>query len=363
MYMTRNSFISTLGAVVLVLAGTSCLQVDDISVPDPSQGKKKMGFDITVTRDGEEIPRESITKGATVDSDDNKIATMDKDIPFGLVGIDPQTESLILDNEAIFSDSEGYYGLFDMNLWDIPTKIMFSAYYPYVDNVSYSDNLDTYSIPFSSADTEAGPLVSKTVERAITQLNMLPLEFQHITNDIGYKIADVTPDPQLQGLIHLRKVTAYNIASAGIFINDVAMSQGLWRRQAYFRNVVVFEGDALVGVGEENEKFIGSDSLVDHMVDSHRYYAIPDEIKVGKQYVEVLYDVDGFDIAGFYYQPIKNLTAKYMLYGLLPDNVFVYGRQYTFHLGLDLTQIYKQVAFNASVSEWETKIYENNDTF
>ncbi len=47
----------------------------------------------------------------------------------------------------------------------------------------------------------------------------------------------------------------------------------------------------------------------------------------------------------------------------LPDNVFVYGKQYTFHLGLDTGKLYQQVAFQASVSDWETKIYENNDDF
>ena len=52
-----------------------------------------------------------------------------------------------------------------------------------------------------------------------------------------------------------------------------------------------------------------------------------------------------------------------MLYGLLPDNVFVYGRQYTFHLGLDLGSVYSEITFSPTVSEWETKIYENNDVF
>ena len=250
-----------------------------------------------------------------------------------------------------------------MNLWDIPTKIMFSAYYPYVEDVEYSSSYDEYSIPFTKTETEAGPLISKTVERAISQLNMLPLEFQHITNDIGYKIADVTADPQLQGLIHLRKVTAYKVASAGVFVNDVALSKGIWRRQGYFRNVVVFEGDAPVGVGEENEKFIGKNALVDSFSESNRYYAIPDEIKVGKQYVQVEYDIEGFNLNGFDYPPVEGVTAKYMLYGLLPDNVFAYGRQYTFHIGLDLSSVYSEITFSPTVSGWETKIYEDNNVF
>ena len=205
--------------------------------------------------------------------------------------------------------------------------------------------------------------MSKTVEKAVNQLNMIPLVFQHITNDIGYKICDVTSDPQLQGLIHLRKLTATNVAQAGIFINDIQGGSGNWHRQGFYRKIVVFEGDAVLGVGSENEKFVGYDDLVDHMVDSHRYYSIPDRIEVGKQCVEVEYDVDSFKIDGYTYGALKNRTAKFMLYGLLPQNTFEYGKQYTFHLGLDLTDIYKQISFTASVSDWETRIYENNDDF
>jgi hypothetical protein len=99
------------------------------------------------------------------------------------------------------------------------------------------------------------------------------------------------------------------------------------------------------------------------MADSHRYYSIPDDIEIGKQCVEVIYDVDEFEIGGFKYTALKDQVAKYMLYGLLPDNTFVYGKQYTFHLGLDLSKIYKEITFSASVSDWETSIYENNDDF
>jgi hypothetical protein len=113
----------------------------------------------------------------------------------------------------------------------------------------------------------------------------------------------------------------------------------------------------------ENEKFIGRDALVPHMVDSHRFYAVPDDLLMGKQYVEVEFDIDGFDIGGFHYEPLKNQKVKYMLYGVLPDNVMVYGKQYTFHLGLDTGKFFHQISFTASVSDWETKIYENNDDF
>ena len=99
------------------------------------------------------------------------------------------------------------------------------------------------------------------------------------------------------------------------------------------------------------------------MMQSHRYYSIPDEIEIGKQCVEVVFDVDGFDIGGFHYEPLKNQVYKYMLYGLLPNNEFVYGKQYTFHIGIDLSPLFQEVTFSASVGDWETKIYENNEDF
>ena len=362
MRISKKSFRIVSGFAISLCIFNSCAQDNLLTEVDP--GTKRVGFDIIVTREGEEIPSAAITRNAAFESEINKIATMDTDIPFGLVAVDPESESLIIDNQAIHNYAQGgYYGLFDSGLWDIPAKMMFSAYYPYVAGVTYSEGNSSYSIPYSTADTEAGPLVSKTVERAIAQINMMPFEFQHITNDIGYKIADVTPDERLQGLIHLRRVTAYKVASAGVFVNDLALSRGIWHKQAYFRNVVVFEGDAKLGVGEANEKFIGRNALVDQLSQSYRYYAIPDEIKIGKQFVKVEYDVDGFTLNGFEYPALKGQVAKFMLYGVLPDNVMVYGRQYTFHLGIDLSSVYSEITFSPTVSEWETLIYENNDLF
>ena len=353
-------------ALALTISAISCVKLDD--APNPSannHSRSKVDFDILVTRDGEIIdPQRTgvMSRSAGFDASD-KIATMSKDRSFGLIGIDYDKRELLLDNAKISASNGLYNGWFENYLWDSANKVTFSAYYPYVEDINYGQDLENYSIPYSVNETEAGPLVSKTVEKAVNQLNMIPLVFQHITNDIGFKVCDVTPDPQLQGLIHLRKVTATNVAQAGLFINDIQNNGGKWHRQGFYRKIVVFEGDALVGVGSQNEKFIGYDDLVDHMVDSHRYYSIPDKIEVGKQCVEVVYDVDSFTLDGYTYGALKDRTAKFMLYGLLPDNVFEYGKQYTFHLGLDLSTVYKQISFTATVSDWETHIYENNDDF
>ncbi len=355
-----------LGAsVLLMLSLASCVQIDDAHEA-PSDNQKKLSFDISVTREGQPIPGAAVTRSsarsATVESG-SRIATMNTDLAFGLVAVDPSSKTLVLDNHPVYGGGQGYSSMFSLSLWEMPEPILFSAYYPYVDAVGYSEDYESYSIPYKAQDTEAGPLVSKTVERAISQLNMLPLVFQHITNDIGFKICDVTPAPELQGLIHLRKLTATNVASSGIFTNDIQNSTGTWHRQAYYRKVVVFEGDAKVGVGSDNEKFVGYETLEDRLRDSHRYYSIPDEIEIGKQCVEVVYDVESFTLHGYTYSKLEGQTAKYMLYGLLPGNVFEYGKQYTFHIGLDLSSVYRQITFTPTVSEWETKIYENNDDF
>lgn len=361
----KNHYTIAFYSLAALLALSSCAKIDDVpSFEDKSSSKSKMDFDIMVTREGKVIDKARsgiMTKAAVDDAD--KIATMNSDIPFGLIGIDYENGQLVLDNASVSSDGTGYSGMFDNYLWAASNKISFSAYYPHVESVNYGDNLENYSIPYSVSETEAGPLVSKTVEKAINQLNMIPLVFQHITNDIGYKICDITPDETLQGLIHLRKMTAVNVAQAGVYVNDVLNNSGTWHKQAYYRKIVIFDGDAKVGVGSNEEKFVGYDTLVDHMVDSHRYYSIPDDIEIGKQYVEVVFDVDGFTHNGFYYEPLKNQVHKYMLYGLLPDNTFVYGKQYTFHIGIDLSSIYRQITFAPAIGDWETSIYENNDDF
>ncbi|MCR5408547.1 MAG: hypothetical protein K6E61_05535 [Bacteroidales bacterium] len=62
----------------------------------------------------------------------------------------------------------------------------------------------------------------------------------------------------------------------------------------------------LIGIDYDHHALV-----VDNVsVNSHRYYSIPDEIEIGKQYVEVIYDVEGFDIGGFHYPPRLCLTGK-----------------------------------------------------
>ena len=346
---------------------TGCVALGDGLSQDKPSSQRKIDFDILITRDGRIVTRAGQgvrTKGDEAYDEASQPATLDPVIPFGLIGIDPDRHEIIVDNASVYQNAQGSYsGVFDDYMWSSARQINFSAYYPRTGQVSYGEELTSYSIPYTATETEAGPLVSKTVQKAIDQLNMVPLVFQHITNDIGFKVCDATPMEELQGLIHLRRLTATNVASTGVYCNDMESSTGTWKRQGYYRQVVVFEGDAPVGVGSANEKYVGYDRLVDRLMDSHRYYSVPDEIEIGKQCVEVVFDVEGFDYEGAHYDPLEGQVAKYMLYGLLPDNRFAYGKQYTFHIGLDLSSVYHQITFAPSVGDWETKIYEHNDDF
>lgn len=355
----------TITLCILALLLQGCLKVNDDMASIPAQ-QSSLGFDITVTREGEPVSKDRVapraTKGSVIDAYDIA-ATMDRNRPFSLVAVEQDSQSLLLDNYPVYSDQGGEYSLYlDAQLLQIPSQVLFSAYYPHVANISYQEGNSVYSIPFEESETEAGPLVSRTVERSISQLNTLPLEFGHITNDIGFKVCDITPNENLRGLIHLKKLTAMNVASAGVFVNDLIHSRGNWDYQGYYRDVTVFEGDAVVGIGSENEHFVGQHELVEHMSESSRFYAIPDEIRMGRQYVEVIYDVDGFFIDQEYYSPLKGLEARYLIYGVLPGNVMVPGKQYTFHLGLDLSTVFREINFCTS-NAGESKIYENNDDF
>lgn len=356
--------------IPVVLTALVFMGCQRLEQPDAVLRTQQLFFNISVTRNGEAIPSARIaprvipsTKGDLIDAKD-LLATMDIRRPFSLIGVEEDSGSLLLNNVPVSTNDNGKYALnLDGDLLEIPSQILFSAYYPHVKDVTFEQGNRAYSIPFQATDTEAGPLVSRTVERSITQLNTLPLEFGHITNDIGFKVCDVTPTKALQGHIHLRKLVAGNVASAGVYVNDITLGRGNWDFQGYYRNVTVFEGDEKVGVGSSEERFVGRDALVEHMAESARFYAIPDDIIMTRQWVEVEFDVEGFTIGDEYYAPLPGQVRKYLLYGILPGNTMIPGKQYTFHLGLDLSSLYREITFDASVNDWETKIYENNDDF
>lgn len=340
---------------LIALLNQSCMVEDAIALEATSQ--QKVPFDIMITRDGK-----LLTKNSGVLLEDAEPASLDGSQSFGVIGIDAITHELIIDNNQAMSDASGNWFSY-MDSFNGSNDIDISAYYPYKETVEYGRGNATYRIGYNSDDVDAGPLVSKTVRQSANMMFAIPLTFQHITNDLGFKVCDITADDNLKGLIHLRKLVAANIASVGVYIDTIGTGGGRWREQSYYRNVTVFEGDAPVGIGSEGELFVGKDCLTESKAASSRFYSVPSSIQMGFQHVQAVFDVDGFTHNGYYYQPLKDQTASFLLYGLLPDNEFKLGKQYTFHIGLDLGTIYPEITFNPTVAGWETKIFENNEDF
>lgn len=350
----RRITFAMIGAAMLF----SCASLEDADIP---QMDKKVSFDISVSRDGKILTKARTRSDVDVYDAD---AMLDPNTPFGLLGVDSSNGKLLVGNERVYQGADGNWDTrFALGSFGNARTVSFSAYYPFVDAVEYNESTMSYAIPYTDSEVGAGPLVSKTVQKAIIAMDMVPLEFQHVSNDIGYMICDVTPSAELQGLVHLKKVVARNVATQGVYIDTLSTGRGVWKHQGKMTDIVVFSGDEKVPVGTSNELFVGSKTLEPTMKKSARYYSVPDEIRFGYQYIEVTYDIDGFTLNNFYYKPVKDHVAKYMLYGLLPDNVFQYGKQYTFHIGIDLSGVYSEITFSPTVSGWETHIYENNTDF
>ena len=360
---------------IVVLAIISCTVNEDMDTFDGFEDNKDVNFDVVISKDGRIGTRADAGYDSYV-TDDDQEARLDPSKPFGLMAIDPRSNAILINNERVFEHSGVRSATFNSRNWYSTESILLSAYYPYVDETEFLAGNRTYIIPYNQKDTQAGPLVSMPVERKTSYLDVIPLVFRHITNDIGFRICDITYDPNLQGHIRIRKLSAHNVATEGYYIDSLGREGGRWVQKVICDEVEVFKGNARVGVGTENEMFVGYDNLVPDRKHSSRFYSVPDEIRMGKQYIEVVFDVDAFDYNGQHMKELKNQVQKFPIYGVLPGNSYICGKQYTFHLGLDLGTLYQPIEFTASVGEWENnysvdlnsvwgenKIYEDNNFF
>ena len=87
---------------------SACLKLDD---NDVTPAQQKINFDVLITRDGKVVTRsgQGVTK-ADSDSfyDEGSMpATLNPDIPFGLVGVDPEHHKLVIDNATVYQDASG----------------------------------------------------------------------------------------------------------------------------------------------------------------------------------------------------------------------------------------------------------------
>lgn len=282
-------------------------------------------------------------------------SSLDSDVALSLVGSDKEKGTVLVDNIPVFEKN-------GVRMADIHTSIFSSGYmvanafYPYVSSVSYRED-GSCAVSFTPNDIQRGPLASQEVIiRNDQEFETVNLKFHHIANNLGFKICDITGDDELKGLIHIRKVVLHGMPTEGLYVCNGDDWQ--WVPNARRQKIVIFEGDEYLKVGAENALYLGNDKLTENNSECNRNFVVPEELTEGKHYLEVVFDVDPFDYDGSHYGAIANRTNIIPLSGVIPDNMFELGLQYTFTVGINLNTVYKAVQFSATVQDWE----ENYDS-
>ena len=359
--MRRTDITSILIATAALLF-SSCVQEDRYSVVSYDQETKTI-FNITVTRNTKTKSHAEGTK-ANITGNDNDTKTvsdysidlthanMDSKIAFGLVGIDNEKKDFIVDNCPIYeTGGVRTANLITSSLSSGSVKV--SAYYPHVSSVSYHKD-GSYAISFTPNDIKKGPLASNAVDMRCDQdFETVNLQFHHISNSVGFKVCDITDDEQLKGLMHVRKVVLHGMPAEGLFVVDGEDSR--WVPNAKHQDIVFYEGDDQVKCGVENADYMAAGKLSTERADCNHVFVIPEELKDGKHFVEVVFDVDPFEYEGTKYRGAKGQTQIIQLSGVIPDDSMELGLQYTFVLGLNIYTVYRPIEFTASVDDWEVK--------
>ncbi len=341
---------------------SSCAREDRFNVVSYDQETKTI-FNITVTRNTKTKSHAEGTK-ANITGDDNDTKTvsdysidlthanMDSKIAFGLVGIDNEKKDFIVDNNPVYeTGGVRTANLITSSLSSGSVKV--SAYYPHVSSVSYHKD-GSYAISFTPNDIKKGPLASNAVYMRCDQdFETVNLQFHHISNSVGFKVCDITDDEQLKGLMHVRKVVLHGMPAEGLFVVDGNNSR--WVPNAKRQNILFYEGNDPVKCGVENADFMGKGRLSVNREDCNHIYVVPEELKGGKHYVEVIFDVDPFEYEGTMYRGAKGQSQTIPLSGVLEDDKMELGLQYTFVLGLNIYTVYRPIEFTASVDDWEIK--------
>ena len=368
----KRTFISVIVSA-LVLLPSSCSREDRYFVlPDQNQETNTV-FNIfiakntrtkTKSNDDKETKSGNHTKSVNHTRSDNDTRTvydydatkkhpfLDSDIAFGLVGLDKESKEVLVDNEPIY-EQEGVRTAKLITSSSSSGSMSVSAYYPFVSSVSYHKD-GSYAIDFTPNDIKKGPLASNTVVmRCDQEHETVNLQFHHISNSIGFKVCDITEDEQLKGLMNVRKVVLHGMPTEGMYVVDGAERH--WVPNAKRQLIVFYEGDDNVKCGIENAGFLAESKLSDKSEDCHRYYVVPEELKEGKHYVEVIFDVKSFDYDGTHYRGVTGKSQIIPLSGVIPGDMMELGLQYTFVLGMNICTVYRPIEFAATVENWEAK--------
>lgn len=357
--MKRIGFKSLIVAIVAVAAimVSSCAREDRFSRITYGGQEIYTVFNVSIAQNTKTKTKTKTTTKSDADSKtsyetEKKNASFLPDVAFGLVGVDKESLGVVIDNKPVYEHN----GVRTANIIaDVgeDTVMSVSAFYPYVNNVSYHKD-GSYAISFTPADLQKGPLSSNSVDMRCDQdFETVSIRFHHISNSIGFRVCDITDDEQLRGLMHIRKIVLHGLPTEGMYVVDGEYSH--WVPNAKHEPIVYYEGDDLVDYGEENALFVTQDHLSAANADCNRHYLVPEELKAGKHYVEVIFDVDPFDYDGTHYRGATGKKQTIPLSGVIPFDTFELGLQYTFTLGINLGTVYRPIEFSASVEEWEMR--------
>lgn len=302
----------------------------------------------TKTHSKSQIQTKAVIDSKTSYEYERTEAYISPDVAFGLVGINDG--HVIIDNLPVF-ENNGLRTADIVTFVESENRVNVSAFYPYVKDVTY-DSDGSYAISFTPDDIKKGPLASNTVDfRCDQTFETVNLRFIHLANSIGFKLCDITEDEQLKGLMHVRKIIVHGMPTEGSFVmND---EEGHWVPNAKHAEIVCYEGNEPVGIGEENALYVTGKGLSAEKSQCNRFYVVPEEFKAEKHYVELLFDVDEFDYDGTHYRATTGRSEKIPLSGVIPDDLMELGVQYTFVLGMNLGSIYRPIEFTATVENWE----------
>ena len=293
------------------------------------------------------------TKTISDYSSEVKHASLEADIAFGLVGVDNENLDVLVDNLPVYENNDGVRSANLVTSSLSSGSMRVSAFYPYVSSVSYHKD-GSYAISFTPNDIKKGPLASNAVDmRCDLDFETVNLQFHHISNSIGFKVCDITDDDQLKGLMHVRQVILHGMPTEGLYVVDGGNSH--WVPNAKHQNIVIYEGNDYVNCGIENAHFLTGASLSDNREECNHVFVVPEELKEGKHYVEVVFDIDEFDYEGTHYRGATGKSQIIQLAGVLPENEMERGLQYTFVLGMNIYTVYRPIEFTANIRDYEVK--------
>ena len=143
----KRAFLTKAFLPIVVFTIFSCTANDEFQSFDGFEKSKDVSFDIAITRDGKISTRSDGGYGNIVTETD-KDAKLDPSKPFGLMGVDPQTYEVLINNQRVFETAGIRSATFDSRNWHSTENIMLSAYYPYVDETEFMNGNRAYVIPY-----------------------------------------------------------------------------------------------------------------------------------------------------------------------------------------------------------------------